>query len=278
MNSNPPSKNHNRGPIGPLDPDVPPPHDPSLRRHHTLEAKEAVEALQSMGVQINERDLEYYHSIGEGPWHTAAPGQRSYTWGDVLDWAARTLPAPLNRKQATKYICEELGYPIGPTVLSQLIYTKAKGPRYVQRGRDTYYTREACEKWVEEMKAAGPRRSTKPKYLPLYAKRRCPAGFDPTEALKYISASTLLAVWGGKSPPPEHKGCPFIKHENCAKFPRALCNLVHLPPDPDLYAAYEKRGIIRLLSYRRPDAMQIQAYLAAWGQRFPGPGGSNNSE
>jgi hypothetical protein len=81
-----PAKNHNKGPIGPLDPDQPPPAVPILKRHHRLRAKEAVEALRSMGVEITEKDFEYYHSIGEGPMHTAAPGQREYTWDAILNW------------------------------------------------------------------------------------------------------------------------------------------------------------------------------------------------
>ena len=80
-----PAKNHNKGPIGPLDPDQPPPAVPILKRHHRLRAKEAVEALRSMGVEITEKDFEYYHSIGEGPMHTAAPGQREYTWDAILN-------------------------------------------------------------------------------------------------------------------------------------------------------------------------------------------------
>jgi len=38
-----------------------------------------------MGVEITEKDFEYYHSIGEGPMHTAAPGQREYTWDAILN-------------------------------------------------------------------------------------------------------------------------------------------------------------------------------------------------
>ena len=261
---------HNKGPIGPLDPDMPPPSDPRLRRHHTLEAKEAVEALQSMGVPISERDLEYYHSIGEGPWHTVAPGQRTYTWGDILKWAGRTFPAPLNRKQATKYFCEELGYPIGSTVLSQLMYEKEKGPPYINLGRDTYYTKEALEKWVEQRKAAGPRHSTAPKYLPLYATRQCLSGYEGEEEPPELMLARLkvaVAIGRDVAPQPGHKGCPFVKHERCAKYPRALCNFIHLPLDPARFAAYEARGIIRLLRTKRPDASKIKAYLAAWAQR-----------
>jgi hypothetical protein len=260
-----PVKNHNKGPIGPLDPNEPPPSDPYLRRHHILKAKEAVEALRSMGSPITERDFEYYHSSGEGPMHTVAPGQRHYEWGHVLDWAAHTFPVPLlKRKQATKYICEELGYPIGPTVLSQLIYTEEKGPPFVHRGRDTFYAREDLEKWVEKRKAAEPRHSNAPKYLPLYAKRQCPQGYDP-KVLEVISPHVLLAAWGGREPP-KHKGCPWVKHEKCAKYPRALCNLIHLPLDPALFADYEKRGIIDLLRTKRPDALDIKAYLRDWTQ------------
>ncbi len=79
-----------------------------------------------------------------------------------------------------------------------------------------------------------------------------------------MPVKVLLAAWGGRPPPPEHKGCPFVKHERCAKYSRALCNLIHLPLDPALFAAYEKRGIIRVLSQKRPDAKQIKAYLAAF--------------
>jgi hypothetical protein len=225
-----------------------------------------------MGVEITERSVDYYHSIGEGPVHTAAPGQRDYTWGDGLNWAAHTPPVPvLNRKQATKYICEELGYPIGPTVLSQLIYTEGRGPRYIKLGRDTYYTTEALEEWVEQRKAAGPRHSTAPKYLPLYAKRRCPRGYEHLLADERIPVKLLLAAWGGKPPPPEHKGCPWVKHEKCAKYPRALCNLIHLPLDPALFAAYEKRGIMDPLRTKRPDALAIKAYLRDWTEGRGGP-------
>jgi hypothetical protein len=260
-----PVKNHNKGPIGPLDPNEPPPSDPYLRRHHILKAKEAVEALRSMGSPITERDFEYYHASGEGPMHTVAPGQRHYEWGHVLDWAAHTLPVPLlKRKQATKYICEELGYPIGPTVLSQLIYTEEKGPPFVHRGRDTFYAREDLEKWVEKRKAAEPRHSNAPKYLPLYAKRRCPEGIvlDSSAAVRALVAASHMRGW--KEPPPEHKGCPWVKHEKCAKYPRALCNLIHLPLDPALFAVYEKRGIIDMLRTKRPDAREIEAYLRDW--------------
>jgi hypothetical protein len=259
-------KGHNKGPIGPLDPDQPPPAVPILKRHHRLRAKEAIEALRSMGVEITERDLEYYHARGEGPPHAMAPGQREYIWGHVLDWTAHTFPVPkLNRKQATKYICEELGYPIGPTVLSQLIYTPGRGPRYINQGRDTYYTKEALEEWVEEDRARGPRHSTAPKYLPLYAKRRCPAGtafMDPDMAAYTLALVATL----GTRPLPEHKGCPWVKHPDCASRPRALCNLIHLPLDPALFAAYEKRGIIRLLRTKRPDALDIKAYLRDWAE------------
>jgi hypothetical protein len=41
----------------------------------------------------------------------------------------------------------------------------------------------------------------------------------------------------GQEPPPEHKDCPFVKHEKCG--PRALCNLIYLPLDPALSADYE---------------------------------------
>jgi hypothetical protein len=266
-----PVKGHNKGPIGPLDPDQPPPAVPILKRHHRLRAQEAVEALRSMGSPITERDLEYYHSIGEGPPHAMAPGQREYTWGHVLDWTAHTFPAPMNRKQATKYICEELGHPIGPTVLSQLIYTPGRGPRYINQGRDTYYTKEALEEWVKEDRARGPRHSTAPKYLPLYAKRRCPRGYEHLLADESIPVKLLLAAWGGKPPPPEHKECPWVKHEKCAKYPRALCNLIHLPLDPALFADYEKRGIIRLLRTKRPDDLDIKAYLRDWTEGRGGP-------
>jgi hypothetical protein len=47
-------KNHNRGPIGPLDPDEPPPYDPSLRPDDNISIWEVVKALQSMGVPIEE--------------------------------------------------------------------------------------------------------------------------------------------------------------------------------------------------------------------------------
>ena len=120
-----PVKNRNRGPIGPLDPNEPPPYDPKMRRDEIVDAHYAVLLLRSMGVEISEKDLEYRNASGEGPSYIEAPGQKFYFWGDILDWTGRTPPIPLlNRKQATEYICS-LGYPIGPTVLSQLF---AKGP------------------------------------------------------------------------------------------------------------------------------------------------------
>jgi hypothetical protein len=225
----------NRGPIGPLDPNEPPPYDPEMRRGDILKGWELVKALRSKGVEITERDLERYNAAGEGPIHTTAPGQRYYEWGPSLDWAARTFPhGLLNRKQATDYI-RTLGYPIGYTVLSQVRYARAGGPLFIKQGRDTFYDPEALRKWVEERNAAGRRHATPPKYLPLYAKRKCPE--DPLDDPAPVSL--LLAANGGKMPPPEHKDCPFVKHERCARFPRALCNLIHLPLDPALSAAYE---------------------------------------
>jgi hypothetical protein len=256
-------KNHNRGPIGPLDPNEPP---PKTRREDRLRARELVKVLQSMGVEITERDLEYYHASGEGPPHTMAPGQRTYTLGEALDWTGHTFPVPeLNRKEATKYICEELGYYIGPTVLSQLAYSKSGGPPFVIRGRDAYYTKEGCKKWVEADRARGARRTPAPRYLPVDATRRCPEGYLKSFE-KGVNPRALLRATNFRGPPEEHKRCPFVKHKRCAKYPRALCNLIHLPLDPALYPEYEARGIIQLLITRRPDAHQIEAYIAAFSE------------
>jgi hypothetical protein len=228
-----PVTNHNRGPIGPLDPNEPPPWDPEMRPDDILNGREVVKALRSMDVPITERDLESYHQFGEGPVHITAPGQRRYKWGDIVNWAARTFPPPLNRKQATEYI-RTLGYPIGYTVLSQVRYARAGGPPFIKRGRDTFYDPEALREWVEERKAAGRRHAAPPKYLPLYATRRCPQGVDL--GLRE-TVEVLIAL--NHMPEPEHKGCPFVKHERCAKYARALCNLIHLPLDPLRSADYE---------------------------------------
>jgi hypothetical protein len=195
--------NHNRGPIGPLDANEPPPLDPGLRRDEEVDAANAVLALRSMGVEITERHLDYWRAEGAGPAYREATGKKFYAWGDILDWAGRRLPVgKLNRKEATEYI-RSLGYPIGTTVLSQLLY--AKGPRFVRRGRDCYYAPEDLDEWVKERKARAPHHSTIPKYKPRYAQRRCPDHYED---------------------------CPNVRHEKCAKYARALCHFTHLPDRP----------------------------------------------
>ena len=196
---------HNKGPIGPLDPNEPPPLEPEIRREDEIGADYAVMLLRSMGVEVSVKDLEYWHASNEGPMYRQMyEPPKLYRWGDVQDWAARTPPVPkLNRKQAEEYT-RSLGDHVTPHTLPQLMYL-AQGPRlpFERRGRGVYYAPEDCEKRVEEIKAWGPRHSTAPKFnKPRNARRHCPQNY---------------------------KDCPNVPHEKCAKYARALCNFTHLP-------------------------------------------------
>ena len=65
-----PVKNHNKGPIGPLDRDEPCPFDPNLRWYHRLTIADAYRALHSMGVELKDQEIERAIAEGTGPQHT----------------------------------------------------------------------------------------------------------------------------------------------------------------------------------------------------------------
>ena len=99
-----PVKNHNKGPIGPLDRDEPCPLDPNLRWYHRLTIADAYRALHSMGVELKDQEIGRAIAEGTGPRHTVV-GQRIVDWGEILNWASRTFPKEkLTRKEAVEYI------------------------------------------------------------------------------------------------------------------------------------------------------------------------------
>jgi hypothetical protein len=208
-----PKRNHNKGPIGPLDPDEPPPWEPDLRRDQYLDGLTLIEVLRSMGVDIDKRELEYL--FAKGLPCMERPGKKLYQLGPVLDFLACTPPiSRLTRKEAVEYL-HSIGCPMSDTTLQQLPrQPKVEegeedplryGPPYEIERRNAYYRKEDLDKWWKERKATWPTRSFAPKYRPLNSRRQCPS-------------------W--------HKGCPNVPHERCKKFPRALCNVQHLPVRP----------------------------------------------
>ena len=62
-----PVRNHNKGPIGPLDPSQPPARDPGIRRYEKVTIAEAIRNLRSMGCTIEDRDVDYAINNGTGP-------------------------------------------------------------------------------------------------------------------------------------------------------------------------------------------------------------------
>jgi hypothetical protein len=200
-------RKHNKGPIGPLDPDEPPPFDPGLRRQERLTVADATRALRSLGVRIRDRDIERSIREGTGPLHTVV-GSKLVEWGEALDWASRTYPNDdeLTRKEATEYL-HGIGCPLSDVTLQQLGH---RGPpfRFVGEGLNVWYKIEDLDKWWAERKATWPAQSFAPKFRPLNCRSRCP---DSHRA-------------------DDH--CPNVRHPNCAKYPRALCNVIRLPVRP----------------------------------------------
>jgi hypothetical protein len=267
----PPVRGHNKGPIGPLDSEPPWP----WRRNDVMTVADATDLLREMGAHIGDRDIEQAIAEGTGPSHNIKSLVRTICLGDAIDWSRRHIRKDneLNRKEATEYI-RSLGYQISDTALQQ----SPNGLPFVNRGRDTIYTKEDCREWVEKKIARGlPSGTYAPKYKPPWARRRCPCHY-------------------------EH--CPTVKHEDCKKYAQALCNVAHLPDrpiDPDkLLSFFEVKWIKALRSvlwpgtdheYRgesewlhrsqerygarghdphiqwpakRPDKSAIASYLAAW--------------
>jgi hypothetical protein len=206
---------HNKGPIGPLDPDAPPPHDPGLKRHEIVDATEAILALRSMGCEVTEADLEYSLARNAGPPFRAPLGEKSFTWGDILDWAGRTTPVPeLNRKEAAEFL-RGLGCQVTETTLENLrplrdpddgefVIAANRSPPFQVRGRRAFYTEEDLRKWAEVRMASNippPSYHAPKRYKPRNVERRCPPRYDL---------------------------CMTVKHERCEKYPRAQCHFTHL--------------------------------------------------
>jgi len=144
-----PVKNHNKGPIGPLDPDEPPPYDPEMRREEFIDVHYAIATLRSMGCDIDKADFDYWEVTGTGPLSTATLANKRYEWGSLLNFLKDATRRPvLTRKEATELI-RNLGYPITDTTLQQNRY--GAGPKLPFKhgvaGR-AYYAEEACRKWV----------------------------------------------------------------------------------------------------------------------------------
>lgn len=268
-----PVKNHNKGPIGPLDSEPPEPWS----RHDLLPVSVVTGILREMGADIRDRDIEESIAEGTGPPHTVGAAHefyggggvvRSITLADAIAWSQRTFRRDdvLTRKQATEFI-RGLGYPISDSTLQQNMYGAGPKLRFTRpNSRTAYYTEEDCRAWVEECRALGlsPGSFAPKKYKPRTT-RHCPA-------------------W--------HKDCPNVPHKDCAKYARAQCNFVHLqdrPSDPKalrnraaqasgmIAAIWAGADIFFSLTYsgprlhllfqwpaRRPDKDASGAYLAAW--------------
>jgi hypothetical protein len=203
-----PVKGHNKGPIGPLDPDEPPPLDPGIRPHEKVTIAQATRLLRSMrGVEIGDRDVEYAIENGTGPSHFVVIEKREVEWGEFLRWASSAFPreVELTRKEAVEYL-NSIGCPMSKVTLQQL---GQRGPPYrTVEGRNSYYRKEDLDEWWAKAKATWPTQSFTPKYRPLNSKSRCPE---------------------------DHRvegHCPNIKHPDCSKYSRALCNVMHLPVRP----------------------------------------------
>jgi hypothetical protein len=200
-----PVRNHNKGPIGPLDPDEPPPWG-RFRRDDVVDPASAVKALRSMGVEIQKEDFDYWAATGTGPPYRAVVSSKTYRWGELLDSLAHMPRSPvLSRKRAVEYL-RSLGWEGTEDTLRQLASGGA-GPPYIRLGRQAFYKPEELEEWYEDRKArkVPPPSFYAPKYKPRYAQRRCPA---------------------------DHELCGTVKHMDCQKYARALCNFTHLPDRP----------------------------------------------
>jgi hypothetical protein len=202
-----PGKGHNKGPIGPLDPNEPPPWEPELKRDDVLDEGSAIAALRSMGVEIEKTDFDYWAATGSGPPHSFVATHRKYHWGALLDSLAH-LPRPpvITREQAVEYL-QSLGWEGTEDTVRQLA-SGGKGPPYIRLGRQTFYKPEELEEWYEDRKArkVPPPSFYAPKYKPRDAQRRCPA---------------------------DHTLCGTVKHSDCEKYARALCHFTHLPERRD---------------------------------------------
>ena len=143
----------NKGPIGPLDPNEPPPWDPGMQRHEFVDAYEAVKLLQSMGCNLTQKDLEYSIACNAGPSYREAQGKKTFMWGEVLDWSQRTPPVPeFTREEAVEFL-RDLGCEVTKITLQNLpraFYHAPDGtidceivanrsPPYEVRGRRAYY-------------------------------------------------------------------------------------------------------------------------------------------
>ena len=203
-----PVRNHNRGPIGPLDPDEPPPLDPGIRPREEVTIAQAARLLRSMGAKIGDRDIEYAIENGTGPMHTVVLArERKVVWRDILEWSKSAFPREdeLTRKEAIEYL-HSIGCPMSNVTLQQLGH---RGPHYrVIEGRNSYYRKVDLDEWWAKRKATWPTQSFAPKYRPLNSTSKCP---DDHRAEGH---------------------CPNIKHPDCSKYSRALCNVMHLPVRP----------------------------------------------
>jgi hypothetical protein len=113
-------RGHNKGPIGPLDPDEQTWFTRDLKPDDILNGAEVIAAFRSMGCEIERQDLDYWAASEGGPIHGMAPGQRLYRWGEVLAWFGRTLPRPeLTRKEAAEFL-RGLGCQVTATTLENL--------------------------------------------------------------------------------------------------------------------------------------------------------------
>jgi hypothetical protein len=203
-------RNHNRGPIGPLDPNEPPPWEPELKRDDVLDAYAAAAALRSMGMEIDAAAIKFFATVDGGLVHRAVAPLLLFRWGDVLDFVGRTSPPNLlNRKKALEYI-RSRGVPLGDNQLVTFANC-SRGPDHIIIGREAYYSiedtdeLEGLDTWIEKRKAM-PTRSYAPKYKPRNATRRCPK---------------------------DHPCGIGPKHRDCEKHNFALCNFAHLPDRPD---------------------------------------------
>jgi hypothetical protein len=198
-------KGHNKGPIGPLDPDQPPPYDPEIRREEFWDVHYIVTALRSMGCDISVVDFNYWASTGTGPAYTRGENNRRYQWGTVLEFLKTAERRPeLTRPEAAKHL-RSLGYDVTVDMLRQMASGAGNGPPHQRRGKWAYYVIEELEKWARERKAP-PKSFYAPRcYKPRDAVKRCPA---------------------------DYKLCGTVKHKKCEKYARALCNFSHLRERP----------------------------------------------
>jgi hypothetical protein len=154
--------------------------------------------------------------------HFLVVEQRMVEWGEFLRWASRTFPREeLTRKQAVEYL-HSIGCPMSNVTLQQLGH---RGPPYrVIEGRNSYYRKEDLDEWWKERKATWPTQSFAPKYRPLNSTSRCP---DDHRAEGH---------------------CPNIKHPDCSKYARALCNVMHLPVRPGSQRDWLPKPVLGLVN------------------------------